>query len=229
MGRQSQYTTTDGNTIYLNSGGFNVGIKSNTYENGKGVIVFEGDVTAIQCTAFSCTKLVSLTFPDCLTEFDKYSYTFPNSSNLKEFNSKFATEDKSRISHSTPLLRCLVVNGELIAFAPADIEVYSIPIGVESIGKSAFVENNYNRPLFSVTIPESVSSIGSNAFYSSYITEIYCKRATPPTGESDMFGDKSTKFSPLKIYVPSESVDIYKDAEYWSDYADCIYADPTED
>lgn len=212
------YKTTDGNTIGLLSNNFNVGIKSNTYENGKGVIVFEEDITAINCNSFNSPLIVSLTLPDCLTEFDKYTYTFSNCYNLKEFNSKFATEDK----------RCLIVNGKLIAFAPADIEVYSIPVGVESIGESAFPYTSNGRRLYSVTIPESVISIGSDAFYPTHITNIYCKRATPPTGESEMFGNKSTKFSALKIYVPSESVDIYKDAQYWSDYADCIFADPTE-
>lgn len=216
---QIWYTTTDGNSIEVNSDGFNVGIKSNTYENGKGIIVFEGDVTAIECIAFypDATRIVSLTFPDSLTEFDKNTNSFPLCANLKEFNSKFATADK----------RCLVVNGELIAFAPADIEVYSIPEGIKSIGNTAFQTTYDGKRLYSVTIPESVIFIDYNAFYPTHITEIYCKRAIPPTGTSNMFGDKSMK-SLMKIYVPVESVDTYKETQYWSDYAECIFADPTE-
>ena len=32
-----------------------------------------------------------------------------------------------------------------------------------------------------------------------------------------------------KIYVPRNSVNAYKSAPHWSDYADCIFADPTEE
>lgn len=74
--------------------------------------------------------------------------------------------------------------------------------------------------LESITIPESVSSIGEAAFYGcSSLASVYCKPTTPPSGNYNMFYDNA---SGRKIYVPTESVEAYKAAEGWSDYADCI-------
>lgn len=89
---------------------------------------------------------------------------------------------------------------------------------VTSIGTSAF----YNcSSLTSVTIPSSVTSIEANAFYNCRnLTNITIEATTPPT----------IKFSTLDngndcpIYVPSESVETYKAAEYWSNYASRIQA-----
>ena len=41
----------------------------------------------------------------------------------------------------------------------------------------------------------------------------------PPTGSADMFKNNALG---RKIYVPRNSVEAYKTAEYWSDYASDI-------
>ena len=48
---------------------------------------------------------------------------------------------------------------------------------------------------------------------------IYCPANTPPQGSQYMFQHNA---SDRKIYVPTQSVEAYKSAEYWSDYADDI-------
>ena len=52
----------------------------------------------------------------------------------------------------------------------------------------------------------------------SNLEEVYCKAITPPQGSSFF----SNSGSGYKIYVPRESVDAYKAADGWSDYADSI-------
>jgi hypothetical protein len=47
---------------------------------------------------------------------------------------------------------------------------------------------------------------------------VYCKPKTPPTADH-IFTNCNTD---LKIYVPMESVNAYKSADDWSDYADAI-------
>ena len=89
--------------------------------------------------------------------------------------------------------------------------------GVTRIGDYAF---KYCKSLTSVTIGKRVTSIGYRAFLScSSLKEVYCMATTPPTGGDDMFlGNASGR----KIYVPTESVNAYKNAKYWSDYKDYI-------
>ena len=93
----------------------------------------------------------------------------------------------------------------------------TIPDSVTEIVSVAFA---FCRSLTSITIPDSVTTIGYNAFYSCRsLTSVYCKPTTPPAGDSHMF---SYNASGRKIYVPMESVEAYKSAWGWSDYASSI-------
>lgn len=103
-----------------------------------------------------------------------------------------------------------------------------IPNGVKSIGPNAFRQSN---KLVDVTIPSSVTSIEEYAFAECPITNVYMKATTPPTIGDYVFyvrDDESNYIlsEDLKIYVPAESLDVYKTA--WTSYAEWIYADPTE-
>ena len=102
----------------------------------------------------------------------------------------------------------------------------TIPDKVTSIGEFAFY---VCTGLTSITIPDKVTSIGQGAFSNcSSLKEVYCKPTTPPTGGDYMFSYNDSGYSngykPIgcKIYVPRNSVDYYKAASYWSDYASSI-------
>lgn len=98
-----------------------------------------------------------------------------------------------------------------------DIE---IPNSVTSIGQSAF-ENC--RGLTSVTISDSVASIGHQAFYyCNALTSITCLATTPPTIGDGVFNLTNN----CPIYVPASSVNAYKTANVWSNYASRIQAIP---
>lgn len=83
----------------------------------------------------------------------------------------------------------------------------TIPNTVVSIGSSAF---NYWSNCTTVILGEGVTSISNNAFAnSSSITTIYCYADTPPTcGGNAVF--HSTVRNNAKVYVPANSLNEYK-------------------
>ena len=96
-----------------------------------------------------------------------------------------------------------------------------IPDTVTTIAPSAF---SYLVSLTSITIPNSVTSIGGSAFEEcSNLASVTVKAVTPPSLGSYVF--VSTNNCP--IYVPSESVNTYKAAYEWNNYASRIQAIPT--
>ena len=95
-----------------------------------------------------------------------------------------------------------------------------IPEGVTTIGYAAFLNCS---SLTSIEIPEGVTSIGGYAFSGcSSLTSFTCLAVNPPTYDS-IFGSE-IYFGP--IYVPASSVDAYKAANGWKNFASQIQAIP---
>ena len=98
------------------------------------------------------------------------------------------------------------------------IKSATIHDGVTSIKYRAFYDCN---GLTNVSIGSGVLTIGEYAFcYCKNLGLVYCKAINPPGGGYIMFNDNA---SDRKIYVPTASVDAYKAASYWYNYADAIY------
>lgn len=93
----------------------------------------------------------------------------------------------------------------------------NLPMSVISIGAGAFS----NSGLVSIELSKFVTDIGNSAFLKCWdLVSISVNALIPPKIGSNVF--TSTKDCP--IYVPAESIEAYKTAEYWSDYADRIKA-----
>ena len=72
-----------------------------------------------------------------------------------------------------------------------------------------------------MNIPDSVTTIGDEAFWEcSSLTSVYCKATTPPALRGTNVFDSNG--SDRNIYVPTESVEAYKSAINWSEYASAI-------
>ena len=157
-------------------------------------------VTTIGDYAFSwCSSLTSVTIPDGVTIIGDWVF------------SKCYSLTSVTIGDSVTTI------GEYAFYDCDCLTSVTIPDSVTTIGNHAF---QYCSSLTSVTIGDSVTTIGIYAFYGcSSLTSVYCKATTPPTGDSSMF---SSNASGRKIYVPTESVEAYKSAYFWSEYADAI-------
>lgn len=99
----------------------------------------------------------------------------------------------------------------------------TFPSSITTIGTEAF----YNcTSLTTVTIPSGVTTLGDYTFMScTNLTSITFESTTPPVicvnGTNQIFEDTT-----CTIYVPAESVEAYKTANYWTKWASRIQAIP---
>jgi len=113
----------------------------------------------------------------------------------------------------------VVIDNEMNRLALASNNA-RIPEGVENIGDYSFFGLS---GITSITIPSTVNIIGY-AFYNPNLESITCLAVTPPSLSGNDALDNTNN---CPIYVPSESVDAYKAAYGWSNYASRIQAIPT--
>jgi hypothetical protein len=89
-----------------------------------------------------------------------------------------------------------------------------IPNSVINIGFSAFRDCS---SLTSIEIPKSVTSIGQDAFeYCTGLTSVTCYAITPPELGTRVW--EYVDCSKIPLYVPANSIDLYKNADQWKDF-----------
>ena len=80
-------------------------------------------------------------------------------------------------------------------------------------------EASKNRSPKSIVLPNNLIKIGDQAFYGNNLTSVTIHAVNPPTAGGYIFGYNSS----LKIYVQAQSINAYKTAEGWKDYANKIF------
>ena len=170
-------------------------------------IIISDGVKTIEDEAFSgCNELRKVTIADSVYHIGYGA--FIGCESLECFDYKYATEDG----------KCIIIDGEMLAFAGCGVESYIVPDDVTIIGDYTFTSL---YTLTTITLPSSLEVLAGNAFAYCYnLTSVYCKATTPPSlYGTDVFYDNA---SDRLIYVPVESLDAYLNAEGWRYYADAI-------
>ena len=212
-------------------------------------ITLGNNVVAIGREAFAFSKISTITIPDSVTSFPggnpfiacyslkefKGKFATEDGRALINGDTIIAYANVSGTEYSIP--NSVTSIGDYAFYGCKNLTNVAIPEGVKTIGDHAFAFceklTNVTIPdsvisiksdafsnctsLTCITIPDSVTSIGGYAFSACHkLKEVYCKPTTPPSGGSSMFSNTTTD---RKIFVPRASVEAYKAANKWSDYA----------
>ncbi|MBQ9338721.1 MAG: leucine-rich repeat protein [Paludibacteraceae bacterium] len=176
-------------------------------------VTIGNSVTSIGDFAFSrCSGLTSVTIPNSVTSIGDYAFAGCiglTSIIVENGNSMYDSRNNCNAIIKT-------ANNELILGCQNTI----IPNSVTEIGDNAFADCSV---LISVTIPNSVTSIGREAFYNcTSLTSVTIEAGTPPTIGEYCFYYTDTNPLNISVYVPCGTLDAYKNAAGWSDYASKI-------
>jgi len=194
---------------------------------------------------FSATSLVNIDIPDSVTTIDGNS-TFARCTGLTSMNigSGVTTLPDSFALNCGSLSRlnsningvCNIPNTVTSignqAFCMASINsgssftTVNIPNSVQTIEGGAFW---YNRNITTVTIGSGLTTLGCGAFEDcTALTSVTINAVTPPTilNQGTEVGRMFHNTNNCPIYVPADSVDIYKATQYWADYSSRLQAIP---
>lgn len=235
-------TVDSNNTVYDSRNNCNAIIKTNTLICGCKNTIIPSGVTSIYQFAFQgCTSLSSITIPNSVTSIGLRAFQDCSSLTSVTIGSGITSVGQYVFSGCTNIrLELDAITVEKWFSGSTEITTLILGNDVTSIGASAFTKCTN---LTSVTIPDSVliidreafnhcsglttctigsgiTSIGNYAFYyARRFTSIIIYATTPPTLGTNAFGSNN-----LTIYVPAQSVQTYKSATNWRNYASMIQA-----
>ena len=202
----------DNNTFYDSRNNCNaiINTKTNTLIVGCKNTIIPNSVTSIEYRAFyGCSDLTSITIPSSVTRI-RYGafYGCSDLSSVTINSNTIVSNTYSQASNLTSIFGTQVKN-------------YIIGDDVTSIGCYAFYDcTNLN----SITISKSVTSIDDCAFilFPQIGFSFIFLSSTPPIYSLNFLPNSYN----YRICVPSESVDLYKDAANWRIYAERIRSIP---
>ena len=185
-------------------------------------------ITIIPNQCFDNTRISTIDIPSGVTTINPYAFRQNPSLTTVNFqsNNTLTTIGASAFDNCTNLSSITIpssvtsIGNNAFQYCSSLTSII-IPSGVTTINAYAF---QGCTSLTSIDIPSGVTNIGDYAFqYCSSLSSVTVKAATPPTLGASAFNDTNN----CPIYVPSESVEAYKSASGWSNYASRIQPIPT--
>lgn len=159
---------------------------------------------------------------DCVTKIDKEAFYYFDNLTKVTLPDSLIEIGIEAFSFCSGLMHVVIPNnvtsiGRLAFYACDGLTDVTFGNSVTTIEANAFKEC---EKLTVITLPSSVTSLGEGAFNRCInIRTVTCKATTPPTMGNTVFGGDNWLSA---IYVPAESVDAYKAADGWKDYASII-------
>ena len=188
-------------------------------------ITIPDGVTEIGASTFgNCRSLTSFTIPSGVTAIDGFSFygcislesiTIPSNVTTIGYGAfpyckmtSIIVEQGNPVYDSRENCNAIIETKTNTLIQGCQTSV--IPNSVTSIRTNAF----YGCfSLVNITIPNSVTAMGNNVFYGcNSLVRVDVEATTPPLISSNTFSGNSTEY-----YVPAESIMIYKVADYWKD------------
>ena len=236
--------TTIGNGAFFRCSSLQVFNGKFASEDGRCLIV-DGTLNS-----FAPAGLTEYTIPDSVTTIGDFAFAYCSSLTSVTIGDSVTTIGDYAFCYCSSLISVTIGNGVTMIgngafFRCSSLTSITIPDSVTTIEEWAFLDCS---SLTSVTIPDSVTTIGNYAFadcisitsvtigdsvtyigdyafsWCESLTSVYCKATTPPVAliSYGYWNAFSINASGRKIYVPMESVDAYKSAQGWNEYADAI-------
>lgn len=185
----------------------------------KNIVINDGITTIPQGAFYKCFNTESITIPESVTTIGLSGTTssgaFAVCKSIKRINSDFEgyiniPNNVTFIGNQTFYIGKNIFNN--------NIKVINIPDSVTTICNAAFA--NYSN-CNTLNIGSGITSIGASAFNyvgsSANTFTMTIKALTPPTWDGAL-----NNIEDITIFVPAESVDAYKAASGFSNYADHI-------
>ena len=211
-----------------------IGDSAFRYCAGLTSITIPDSVTSIGALAFQgCGSLIFVTIGNGVTLIGNYAFSDCNELNEITIPNSVTSIGNNAFDGCSQLTTVTLNSDEIVSYSTyseesnlnskfgTQIRNYIIGEGVTSIGQYAF---SRSEGIENVVIPSSVTAIGDGAFYCCVnLASVTINSETPP-----LLGDSSDTFmdnaSNRKFYVPSTSVNLYKEETGWSEYAADIEA-----
>lgn len=186
--------------------------------------IAEGLQTIGQSAFDTCEGLIDLTLPSTLVtiENDAFSHcyfleNFTLPSSVKVINAQAFFQCR----HITSIDLSNVTEIKSSAFGECDrLAEVTLSASLKSIGANAF---SSCKELSTIVFPSSLTSIGAGAFFESGLRDITSEAKVPPTAKSDTWSPEIYEYATLT--VPTNSVNNYKSATGWKEFANYAYTE----
>ena len=171
-------------------------LSEDTIVNITDVIIPEGVKSIESGTFYRCSNLVSVSLPSSVTTIGQTAFLSCGKLTTVNFSSNLESIGYSAFQYCKSL------------------ESIELPESVSDIESTAFA---FCESLSKAILPSSLKTIGQGAFdYCKQLLTLTCKSATPPSLGKSVWG--FIKVENGTLYVPKESLDLYKSTEQWKDW-----------